>query len=380
MHVVINKKILEKIKQIYREQGLYTPRSSKQWKELLTILICEGLVAALNLSSEKVRDLFKNIKLALLLILCSSLLFARHYVNLNTATEKELLSVPGITPQVANAILVYRQKYGEFKTVSEIYNACWEMSLPVSEDYVKYLCSQANLYAVSEKNWQVGVADTLQDLINPTICYYRRTDDGVNYLFKLYDGGNFVVLTRDADALDVKFFKSKMRSSLFLKPVIDWLVVTCPDADFSLLVNSFRVKKIFLPLKYLKPVKDLPVHFVDHNVEIDCFQSYPFYAVVMPIEKSRLGVMFCYDDPRVVITPHPINTDLKNNPIVSDRDVFLFDGALFYYPGGKKVVKKPRKSVIAQQEREKLYEEFKTQAMQDLIDELEIIEERGGRD
>jgi hypothetical protein len=102
--------------------------------------------------------------------------------------------------------------------------------------------------------------------------------------------------------------------------------------------------------------------------------------VIMPIEKSRLGVMFCYDDPRVVITPHPINTDLKNNPVVSDRDVFLFDGALFYYPGGKKVVKKPRKSVIAQQEREKLYEEFKTQAMQDLIDELEIMEERGGRD
>jgi DNA uptake protein ComE-like DNA-binding protein len=281
MHVVINKKILEKIKQIYREQGLYTPRSSKQWKELLTILICEGLVAALNLSSEKVRDLFKNIKLALLLILCSSLLFATHYVNLNTATEKELLSVPGITPQVANAILVYLQKYGEFKTVSEIYNACWEMSLPVSEDYVRYLSSQANLYAVSEKNWQVGVADTLKDLINPTICYYRRTDDGVNYLFKLYDGGNFVVLTRDADALDVKFFNSKIKSSLFLKPIIDWLVVTCPDTDFSLLVNSFRVKKIFLPLKYLKPVKDLPVHFVDHNVEIDCYQSYPFLCLLL---------------------------------------------------------------------------------------------------
>jgi competence ComEA-like helix-hairpin-helix protein len=123
MKVVINKKILEKIKQIYREQGLYVPRTSKQWKELLSILICEGLISALNLPPEKVRGLFKNTKLTFLLILCSSLLFATHYVNLNTATEKELLSVPGITPQVANAILVYRQKYGDFKTVSEIYNA-----------------------------------------------------------------------------------------------------------------------------------------------------------------------------------------------------------------------------------------------------------------
>jgi hypothetical protein len=74
-----------------------------------------------------------------------------------------------------------------------------------------------------------------------------------------------------------------------------------------------------------------------------------------------------------------VKTDLKNNPVVSDRDVFLFDGVLFYYPGGKKVVKKPRKSVIAQQEREKLYEEFKSQAMQELIDELESMEEIGGR-
>jgi hypothetical protein len=48
MRVVINKEILGKIKQIYREQGLYTPRSSRQWKELLLILICEGLVAALT--------------------------------------------------------------------------------------------------------------------------------------------------------------------------------------------------------------------------------------------------------------------------------------------------------------------------------------------
>jgi competence protein ComEA len=379
MRVVINKKILEKIKQIYREQGLYTPRTARQWKELVELLIYEGLVTALNLSYEKVKEFLKSAKLIFLLILCSSLLFATHYVNLNTATEKELLSVPGITPQVANAILIYRQKYGDFKTVSEIYNACWEMSLPVSEDYVKYLCSRANLYAVSEKNWRAGLADTLQDLINPTICYYRKTENGVNYLFKLYDGGNFVVLTRDADASDIKFFKSKLKSSLFLKPIIDWLVVTCSDTDFSLFVNSFRVKKIFLPLKYLKPVKDLPVHFVENNVEIDCYQSYPFYVVVMPIEKSRLGVMFYYDDPRVVITPHPINTDLENNPIVADFDVFLFDGALFYYPGDKKVVKKPRKSIIAQQERENLYEEFKSQAMQDLIDELEIMEERGGR-
>jgi hypothetical protein len=63
MCVVINKKFLEKIKQLYHEQGLYTPHLAKQWKELIELLIYEGLVTALNLSHEKAKELFKNIKL-----------------------------------------------------------------------------------------------------------------------------------------------------------------------------------------------------------------------------------------------------------------------------------------------------------------------------
>ena len=63
MWVVINKKFLEKIKQLYHEQGLYTPQSAKQWKELIELLIYEGLITALNLSHEKAKELFKNTKL-----------------------------------------------------------------------------------------------------------------------------------------------------------------------------------------------------------------------------------------------------------------------------------------------------------------------------
>lgn len=311
----------------------------------------------------------------LLSILPPIILFSTVSVNLNTATEKELISTPGITPQIANAILVYRQKYGRFNTVDEIYNACWEMSIPVSEDYVRYLTSVANIYAVSPKNWRIGLADSLQDLINPTVCYYRETENGTNYLFCLFDGGNFVVLTRDVDDGDIDMLKNRIKSRLVFKGVIDWLVVEKPDIDFSLLSKKFKINNVYLPVKYQKSYdKSLNVIFVDRASEVDCLQSYPFYAVVSAIEYSRLSVTFWYESPRVVITPHPVVVkEGVNNPRNSfGMDMFFFDSQLFYYPQkGKQVVKKPRVSVIAQQEREKLLNEFKERTVEDIYEELE---------
>ena len=41
-------------------------------------------------------------------------------VNLNTATQAQLESLPGVGPKAAERILEYRQKNGQFKKIEEI--------------------------------------------------------------------------------------------------------------------------------------------------------------------------------------------------------------------------------------------------------------------
>ncbi len=55
---------------------------------------------------------------ALGLLLCSGIAFAA--VNINTATKDELVSLPGIGPAKAQAILDYRKAHGPFRTVEEL--------------------------------------------------------------------------------------------------------------------------------------------------------------------------------------------------------------------------------------------------------------------
>ena len=43
-------------------------------------------------------------------------------VNLNTATQAQLESLPGLGPKVAERILEYRQKNGSFKKVEDLMN------------------------------------------------------------------------------------------------------------------------------------------------------------------------------------------------------------------------------------------------------------------
>lgn len=43
-------------------------------------------------------------------------------INLNTATEEQLLSLPGIGPSSAKNILEYRNKAGKFNRIEEIIN------------------------------------------------------------------------------------------------------------------------------------------------------------------------------------------------------------------------------------------------------------------
>ena len=46
----------------------------------------------------------------------------RKVVNINTASEDELISLPAVGPVIAKAIIEYREKYGNFKEIEEIKN------------------------------------------------------------------------------------------------------------------------------------------------------------------------------------------------------------------------------------------------------------------
>jgi len=61
----------------------------------------------------------------LLLIIFSSLIFsgaANAFVNINTATQEELQTLPGITATKAEAIINYRSKAGGFRRVEDVQN------------------------------------------------------------------------------------------------------------------------------------------------------------------------------------------------------------------------------------------------------------------
>lgn len=55
-----------------------------------------------------------------LLFACSNSIFAA--VNLNTATQSQLEGIKGIGPVKAKAIVDYRKKNGEFKSVDDLQN------------------------------------------------------------------------------------------------------------------------------------------------------------------------------------------------------------------------------------------------------------------
>lgn len=46
----------------------------------------------------------------------------RKVVNINTANEEELITLPAVGPVTAKAIIEYREKYGNFKEKEEIKN------------------------------------------------------------------------------------------------------------------------------------------------------------------------------------------------------------------------------------------------------------------
>ena len=71
----------------------------------------------------------KRLQIAGILLLCGCLLapmvFAEDKlvgktVNINTATAEELAQVPMITPELAEAIVAYRDEVGDFQVIEEL--------------------------------------------------------------------------------------------------------------------------------------------------------------------------------------------------------------------------------------------------------------------
>ena len=64
------------------------------------------------------RKLYLSFFLAGLLV--TSPLFAGDKIDLNTATRAELISLKGIGPKTADAIIEYRKRHGGFKVFADI--------------------------------------------------------------------------------------------------------------------------------------------------------------------------------------------------------------------------------------------------------------------
>ena len=66
----------------------------------------------------------RKLAITLITMLAAALPFtgAHAVVNINTATEAELQTLPGITPSRAKAIIDYRKKAGAFRSTDDLSN------------------------------------------------------------------------------------------------------------------------------------------------------------------------------------------------------------------------------------------------------------------
>lgn len=60
--------------------------------------------------------------IAIVLLFASTLAFANTPININTADEQMLITLSGVGPAKAKAIVAYRDEYGAFKSVEELAN------------------------------------------------------------------------------------------------------------------------------------------------------------------------------------------------------------------------------------------------------------------
>ena len=88
-------------------------------KDERIVLISLGVIITLGVSLQylfKTNPQFKNI----ISTLESERIYAK--TNLNTASHKELVNIPGIGDVLAGRILQYRETHGKFKNLEELKN------------------------------------------------------------------------------------------------------------------------------------------------------------------------------------------------------------------------------------------------------------------
>jgi beta-lactamase superfamily II metal-dependent hydrolase len=251
-------------------------------------------------------------KTGLTILLLFSLVFADNWhdvrlkANLNTVSMSELTRLPWVTSEMAEAIVKFRTKYGDFNVVDEL---CYAFDLAKITVDVETLKKNLRLYCVSPNEWASRVVFNYHDLYPYQLQVYTFDTKGILALITLPEGGNLLFGTgsvEDEKAVrQVKEILSRKRK--IKKPVIDWLIL--PDLKPSSCGNLEQVFKLFdvrrvytinygkiaankasfSVLKAIKTIEDrIKPQIFDVGTKIDFLQQR--YIVVIDVIYPRMDV------------------------------------------------------------------------------------------
>lgn len=202
-------------------------------------------------------------------------------VNLNTASYKELLRTPGVTPQMAHAFILYREKYGHFNSPEEMLNACLELDIAMSEEYIEDVIHKSFIYSVSSSVWNSGIAENFYDLIHPMLIY----NINMNYLVAFPDGGWMMIKNTPLSKEVVKRVKEILPPRFLARPVIDWLIVN-DIIGLDDLEKNFKVTKVYS----IFSAQGKNINTIKSPTAIDLYQTtYHISCELLPTE-NRIEV------------------------------------------------------------------------------------------
>lgn len=199
----------------------------------------------------KIISLFSYFPFLLTYTFCWGVI-AQEMINLNTITWEELIRLPGIGAQKAEAILEYRQKKGGFRHSDELKQF-------LSEQAIKDLTKFARIYAVPENVWEQQFTKDLSQLYPERMTVRFFPIKGESVYIRLPDGGNILIDTGEKESAGnlVRLLKQEIIGQdltfqaairLGWQPRIDWLILTniTPSRIGGLeeVLKKFRVDQI----------------------------------------------------------------------------------------------------------------------------------------